>query len=185
MGYQSELRDCESLLPSGMAEGSKWASDSESIYFFAEHGGRVLPYHMSHPDHLPNPLYFEGTTTSIAPLNSTSILLSLTTFTSPVNTFILNLADHEDEDDLRGSHGYKRPHSALRAVTDWSSKHIGDRLNGMEGEEFWFDGAEGWRVMGWAVKPRGWSEADAEKRAVWPMGEYLGKLKYVADTLLG
>ena len=57
----------------------------------------------------------------------------------------------------------------LHRVTDWSARHIDGRLDGMKPEAFWFKGAENWDVMAWAIKPRGWSEKDADKGKVWPM----------------
>jgi len=90
------------------------------------------------------------------------MLLSISTITSPVDDFTLDL----DSPDVDGD---KLPRSPLHRTTDWSSKHLAGRIDGMEGEEFWFEGAEGWRNMGWIVKPRGWSERDAAEGKLWPM----------------
>jgi len=70
----------------------------------------------------------------------------------PTDSFILDLAN----DDLTSGDGDKLPRSPLHRLEDWSSRHINGRLGGMAREEFWFEGAEGWRVMGWAVKPGPW-----------------------------
>ncbi|WRT66611.1 uncharacterized protein IL334_003570 [Kwoniella shivajii] len=150
-----------------------WSLDSQSLYFTAEHHGRILPYHLTHPGHLPTPLLFNGSTTSITPLTVRSILISQQSLTSPSDDFILTLpspkkrlgmpelASEEGDKD-----GDKLPHDSLRRLTAWSAKSLGDRLEGLEGEEFWFEGAEGKEVMGWALKPRGWEEG---QRKTWPL----------------
>ncbi|WWC89079.1 uncharacterized protein L201_003997 [Kwoniella dendrophila CBS 6074] len=150
-----------------------WSLDSKSLYFTAEHHGRILPYHLSHPDHLPTPLQFNGSTTSITPLTGKTILLSQQSLTSPSDDFILTLSDsnkkhHRTESSSIGSDkdGDKSPHNPLRRLTAWSARYIGDRLEGLDGEEFWFEGAEGKNVMGWAIRPRGWEEG--QKKA-WPL----------------
>ena len=74
---------------------------------------------------------------------------------------------------MKRGDGDKLPRLPLQRITDWSSKHINGELKGMEGEQFWFEGAEGWRVMGWAIKPRGWKRSDTEEGKVWPMGAFV------------
>nr|XP_019046624.1 hypothetical protein I302_05374 [Kwoniella bestiolae CBS 10118]OCF25554.1 hypothetical protein I302_05374 [Kwoniella bestiolae CBS 10118] len=150
-----------------------WSLDSSSLYFTAEHHGRILPYHLTHPDHLPTPLYFNGSTTSITPLTDRTILLSQQSLTSPSDDFILTLPDPKKKHgelarEGGDKDGDKLPHDSLRRLTAWSARFIEDRLEGLEGEEFWFRGAEGKEVMGWAVRPRGWEEG--QKKA-WPLGD--------------
>ncbi len=126
----------------------------------------MLPYHLTHANHLPTPLLFNGTIEAITPLTSSSLLISTSSLTSPTDSFILNLADIDSTGD-----GVKPPRSPLHRLTDWSGQHIGSRLDDSEGEQFWFEGAEGWMVMGWALKPKGWKESDAKTGKIWPMGE--------------
>jgi hypothetical protein len=40
----------------------------------------------------------------------------------------------------------------------------------MQGEEFWFKGVDGIKVMAWVIKPNGWCETDAP--GTWPLGEF-------------
>ncbi|WWC61924.1 uncharacterized protein I303_104510 [Kwoniella dejecticola CBS 10117] len=145
-----------------------WSLDSDSLYFTAEHHGRVLPYHLTHPDHLPTPLYFNGTTTSITPLANHTILISQQSLTSPSDDFILAIAHRKQGTSVGDgdNDGDKLPHDGLKRLTAWSAEYIGNRLEGLNGEEFWFEGAEGKDVMGWALKPRGWEES--QKKA-WPL----------------
>nr|XP_031862413.1 uncharacterized protein CI109_001910 [Kwoniella shandongensis]KAA5529485.1 hypothetical protein CI109_001910 [Kwoniella shandongensis] len=143
-----------------------WALDSESIYFTAEHHGRILPYHLTHPNHLPTPLIFNGSTTSITPLTPTSLLVSSNTLTSPSDDFILTLDPSSKKLKGGDKDGDKLPRDPLKRLTAWSAEHIGDRLEGLDGEELWFEGAEGKDVMAWVVKPRGWKEGQEK---VWPL----------------
>ena len=137
-----------------------FSTDSESLYLLAEHEGKVLPYHITHPDYLPTPLHFNHSSTALTPLSPTNLLLSITSLTTPADTFILNLDSPSDPDDPD-----KVP-SKLHRLTDWSKKHIAGKLDDIRIEELWFTGAEGWKVQAWVVKPAGWKEG--EKR-VWPM----------------
>jgi hypothetical protein len=73
-------------------------------------------------------------------------------------------------DDGVAGDGDKMPRELVQ-VTNWSSRSLLDKVAGFSGEEFWFTGAEGWDVMGWVVKPKGWTESDAKKGKVWPLGE--------------
>lgn len=136
-----------------------WALDSDSLYFTAEHHGRILPYHLTHPNHLPTPLDFNGSTSSIQPLSKDTLLISKSSFTSPQDAYILTLSDELKDND-------KLPHKSLEKITNWSEKHLDGRLDEQTGEEFWFKGADEWDVMGWAIKPRGWKEGDKKK---WPL----------------
>ena len=136
-------------------ELTQWSRDSSSIYFTAEHEGKVLPYHLSEPGHLPTPLIFNHTTTSISVLPS-FILLSISSMTSPLDYF--QLPSPKKEDSLPRE---------LHRLTRWGSDAVNGRLAGMEAEEFWFEGGDGWRVMGWVNKPRAW-KAGQEKK--WPLG---------------
>ncbi|WVQ67366.1 uncharacterized protein L199_005562 [Kwoniella botswanensis] len=161
-----------------------WSLDSNSLYFTAEHHGRILPYHLSHPDHLPTPLYFNGSTTSVTPLTDRTILLSQQSLTSPSDDFILTLPEPKKKhgktlgfaSDGGDKDGDKLPHDSLRRLTAWSVRFIKDRLEGLEGEEFWFEGAEGKEVMGWAVKPRGWEEG---QKRTWPLVSLLPVMRCV------
>jgi hypothetical protein len=125
----------------------------------AERHGRALPYHLTTASHLPTPLLFNGSTSSITPIDNSTLLLSVNSLTSPSNSFLLSTPSVT----AAGRHSHP---SELHQITDWHKKAIGSALVGQQGEEFWFEGADGWRVMGWAVKPKGWK---AGQRKKWPM----------------
>lgn len=144
----------------------QWSLDSESFYLLVEVEGHYLPCHLVHPGPRPKPLYFDRVTHSIDPLTPTSLLLSITSLNCPLNTFILDLTDTRADEDDQNTQSPRR----LHMITDWSSKHIAGKIDKMRPEEFWFEGDEGMRVMGWAVKPKGWSERDAKQGRMWPMG---------------
>lgn len=122
------------------------------MYLLAEHHGRVLPYHLSEAGHLPSPLVFNHSTTSLSVLHD-QLLLSITSHTNPLDYYLLsNTADTEA--------------SSLHRITSFSDKFIDGRLDGLQGEEFWFTGDSGYQVMGWANKPPGFKEGEKKK---WPL----------------
>lgn len=131
------------------------------MYFTAEHEGRVLPYRVSsEPGKIPDPLVFEHTTSSISPLAS-GLLLSMSSMTSPLDYFLLLDATGKEVDE--------KPRKVHR-LTSWGVDSVDGRLDGLEAEEYWFEGSEGWAVMGWVNKPLGWKAGDEKK---WPLGESL------------
>lgn len=132
-----------------------WDLRSQGLYLIAEYNGKVLPYHLETPGRLPTPLLFKGSTSSITQLSSHDhFLLSVSTLTSPTEIFFLDLEDGPSDPD-------KMPHEELRQITHYAESHIGGRLDDMAGEELWFKGVDGRRVMAWVLKPRGWSKDDA------------------------
>ncbi|ODN76954.1 hypothetical protein L202_05520 [Cryptococcus amylolentus CBS 6039] len=131
-----------------------WSTDSDSLYLLSEHHGRTLPYHLSHPNHLPTPLLFNGSTTSLTPLSESTLLLARQSLVSPSDDFLFTLpTDAPSEGD---GDKIPPPSDPLRRLTSWSAAHLAGRLDNYTGEEFWFTGAEGKDVMGWAIKPHGW-----------------------------
>lgn len=78
---------------------------------------------------------------------------------SPLDYFLLPDKSPKGNDD-------KLPRE-LHRLSSWGVDVVNGSLAGSEPEEFWFEGSEGWRVMGWVNKPRGW-KAGQEK--MWPMG---------------
>ena len=142
----------------------QWSLDAASLYFAAEHEGRVLPYHLTHADHLPTPLLFSHSTGSITPLPDSSLLLSIANLTSPSDDYILNLTSSSsgDEDKLPTRH--------LHRLTDWSSKHIAGRLDGVTVEELWTTGAEEWPVHSWVLLPPGFKN---HSKAAYPLAFFV------------
>jgi dipeptidyl aminopeptidase/acylaminoacyl peptidase len=136
-----------------------WAGKGESLLLLAYHQGKELPYHLSHAGHLPTPLLFDGSTTSIHSISHNTFLFTRNSLTSPADSFLLELPNKDDSD--------KQPPS-IHQLTNWSASYLDGRLEGLGGEEFWFKGAEGWDVMAWVIKPRGWDEK-AERK--YPLGE--------------
>ncbi|TYJ59027.1 hypothetical protein B9479_000015 [Cryptococcus floricola] len=131
-----------------------WSTDSDSLYLLSEHHGRTLPYHIAHPNHLPTPLLFNGSTTSLTPLSESTLLLARQSLVSPSDDFLFTLPT--DAPSEANGDKIPPPSDPLRRLTSWSAAHLAGRLDNYTGEEFWFTGAEGKDVMGWAIKPHGW-----------------------------
>ncbi|WVN87657.1 uncharacterized protein L203_102842 [Cryptococcus depauperatus CBS 7841] len=146
-----------------------WAVDGSSLYLLAKHHGRVLPYHLAEANHLPTPLLFNASTTSISPLTNTTLLISCQSLVSPLDEYILKRTHPEIREDIKNSDRALRELDIFK-VTHWSKEHIRGRLEGQRGEEFWFSGAEEKEVMGWAIKPRGWKPDQISK---YPMAFFI------------
>ena len=143
-----------------------WDHDSDSLYLLAEYNGRILPYHLAHAGRLPTPMHFKGSTQSITMLDNSksTFLLTINSLTSPNEVFVLDLLDADANGDPD-----KHPREALHQISNFSTSHIGGRLDNLYGEELWFKGVDGRKVMAWTIKPRGWCETD--EPGTWPMGE--------------
>lgn len=140
-----------------------WAKDGGSIYLLAEEQGSTLPYHLTHPGHLPTPLLFNGSTSSLAPLEGSRFLLGISTLTHPTENFILEL--HAPKHKGSDPDGDKLPASTLSPLTNWSGPGLA-HSNLAKGEKFWFKGAHGKDVMGWFLPPRGYKKGSHKK---WPL----------------
>lgn len=131
----------------------------------AENEGSALPYHLTHPGHLPTPLLFNGSASALHVLSASHLLLDRSSLTYPTETFALEIPRAARVGG--GADGDKNPDVKLVQLTSWSEKAL-KHHELSEGEKFWFKGAEGKDVMGWVVKPRGWKKG---QHAKWPLGE--------------
>jgi dipeptidyl aminopeptidase/acylaminoacyl peptidase len=139
--------------------------DSESLYVLAEDRGSVLPYHLKRPNHLPTPLIFRSSTSSIQPLTHSTFLLSASTLTHPTEEFILDISESTPPPSNITSEAKMPRVRDIKQITSWSRPGLrGKHLS--EGEPFWFKGANEDRVMGWIVRPPGFEESD---KAKWPL----------------
>lgn len=136
-----------------------WSKDGNSLYLIAEEAGSSLPYHLTHPGHLPTPLLFNGTTSAITPLDGSGsrLLLGISTLTHPTEHYVLAFKAPKSGD------GDKNPASKLTQLTSWSNL---DHTSLSEGEKFWFKGAHDHDVMGWLIPPRGFKKGSHKK---WPL----------------
>ncbi|KAL1411579.1 Dipeptidyl-peptidase 5 [Vanrija albida] len=137
-----------------------WALNSESLYVLAEYNGRVRPYHLSTPGRLPTPIAFRGSTAAISPIDDDDSLfiLSVSSLVSPIEVYLLDLVEGGVSGDPD-----KQPPEAVHRLTDYSGAHINGRLDSFHGQELWFTGVDDRKVMAWVIKPRGWTEEDADK----------------------
>lgn len=127
----------------------KWAG--ESLLLLAYDEGREIPFYLSKPGHLPVPLVQDGSTTSIHELSPGTFLFTRNSLVSPSDAFLLDI----------NAKGDKGP--AIHRLTNWSGVYLGDRLDGLQGESFWFKGADDRDVHAWIVKPSGWTKGAKAK----------------------
>lgn len=134
-----------------------WSKDGNSLYLIAEEAGSSLPYHLTHPGHLPTPLLFNGTTSAITPLDASGsrLLLGISTLSHPTENHILAFKAP------KGGDGDKIPISKLTRLTSWTPD-----LSLSAGEKFWFKGAHDHDVMGWLIPPHGFKKGSSKK---WPL----------------
>ncbi|WWC94480.1 hypothetical protein V866_001326 [Kwoniella sp. B9012] len=139
---------------------SFFSKDGKSLYWLCEIKGRILPYFIPGPDLEPIALHHHGVTDSLTPLKNHTVLICKSDMFNPINDYILYLSSKT----LPRPAGVER----MLQLTDWSSSFLGDRLDDLNSEEYWFDGVDQRQVMGWIAKPRGFDEAKEAKK-VFPM----------------
>ncbi|TFK74830.1 alpha/beta-hydrolase [Pluteus cervinus] len=92
------------------------------------------------------------------------ILFSQNSLTSPNNVYVIrNLQQLEEE--ITKSESLVSFKGSIEQVTNLTEQQLTGK-NLSVGEEFWFTGAEGKQVQGWALRPKGWKEGETKK---WPV----------------
>ncbi|WVQ67380.1 uncharacterized protein L199_005576 [Kwoniella botswanensis] len=134
--------------------------DRNSLYWLSETKGRILPYFIPGPNSEPIALHHQGVTDSLTPLNDHTVLISKSDMFNPIHDYILYLPS-----DIASEPGRR---VGMVQLTDWSSGFLGDKLDDLKLEEYWFKGVDERQVMGWTAKPRGFDEA-REAKKVFPM----------------
>ena len=128
----------------------------------------TLPVSLSHPSSSTHPTLLYSTHSVSSPVvihghgkTSPSILFTRSSLAAAPEAYLL--AEGQDE---------------AERVTHFTEKGLkGKDLHG--GEEFWFEGAEGVTIQGWAVLPPGFKKGDKKK---WPMGESVYGSDFAAFT---
>lgn len=95
---------------------------------------------------VPHPLTSDHAASSVQILPNGRLIFTQSSLTSPNDVFI-----------VRGLKGLDTSNLTYQQVT----KFTADGLKGKDldaGESFWFEGAEGKKVQGWTLKPKGWKE---------------------------
>ncbi|TDL17751.1 alpha/beta-hydrolase [Rickenella mellea] len=120
------------------------------------------------PGYTPIPLTHTHAASGLQPLSNNRLLYSRNSLTSPNDIFIIrNLPTHP-------SPFFENPQVASADMTSsleyaQITKFTKESLQGMSldaGESFWFEGALGKKVQGWALRPKGWKEGEKKK---WPV----------------
>ncbi|KAF7299628.1 Dipeptidyl-peptidase 5 [Mycena chlorophos] len=148
----------------------KFSLDGETLYFTAEHHGKVKVFALPVPDtSSPAPdlvtLTHSGAVAAIQPLPNGHLLITKSSYTSPNDVFVISGLDTLER-DLK-SHPTPEFRGKIDQITYLSQAALKDKsLDG--GEEFWFTGALGRRVQGWLFKPRGWSAGESAVHH-WPV----------------
>lgn len=92
------------------------------------------------------------------------LLFSQSSFTTPNDAYVINDLRAIEEAILADA-APATIETKIEKVTDfWTAELKGKNLS--EGEEFWFEGAEGKSVQGWTLKPKGWKDGDVKE---WPV----------------
>ncbi|WVQ79968.1 hypothetical protein IAT38_002069 [Cryptococcus sp. DSM 104549] len=128
---------------------AKWSQDGQGIFVLAETKGRITPFYLCSSNANPIQLMSTGMAETLHVLDDHRLLVCKSTHTEPHNDWLITLPSTGGDEQLRsGKPGECR-------LTDWAGEYMQGRLDGIEPEEFWFEGDRE-RVMGWVVKPRGW-----------------------------
>lgn len=104
----------------------------------------------------------------LQPLSGNRLVFVLNSLTSPHNVYLLyykNLQNSEANLNRPALSRTLKEHSQVDQLTRFGEKQLKGR--GLDaGESFWFEGAEGHKVQGWALKPAGYDEAASGTK--WP-----------------
>ncbi|KXN88269.1 Dipeptidyl-peptidase 5 [Leucoagaricus sp. SymC.cos] len=155
-------------------ESIKFNPEGDFIYFTAADHARTKIYYLPVP---PTPshstthphfdkLYTEpfeltsiGSASSLYLLHPGRLLFTRSTLTSPNDAFLIQHLPRYLSDFLNPSGG------DLQQVTGFTQAALAPK--GLSpGEDFYFHGAHGKKIHGWALKPRGWKEGQKKKYPV-------------------
>lgn len=117
----------------------------------------TLPVSLKNPSPKTHPTLLYSTHSVSAPVvipahgkTASSILFTRSSLAAAPEAYVLTEGENE-----------------ARRVTHFTEKGLkGKDLHG--GEEFWFEGAEGVKIQGWAILPSGFKKGEKKK---WPMGQ--------------
>ncbi|KIY45662.1 alpha/beta-hydrolase [Fistulina hepatica ATCC 64428] len=118
--------------------------------------------------HTPVALTETGAVSAVQPLSGGRLLFSKSSLTSPNDVFLISglkdlseqIANADADSPLPTYHA-----TQVRQVTHLTTESLRDKRFA-DGEEFYFEGAEGKSIQGWAVKPLGWALGETKK---WPV----------------
>lgn len=114
----------------------------------------------THLSNAPVPVALTHThaVSTVQPLSDGRVLFTQSSFTSPNEAFVLSGLDTPS-----------KPLS-VEQITRFSEPELQGKVLD-EGEQYWFDGAGGFTVHGWILKPKGFKRDDngALKKKKWPV----------------
>ncbi|KAF9454685.1 hypothetical protein P691DRAFT_189906 [Macrolepiota fuliginosa MF-IS2] len=148
------------------------------LYFTAGDAAKVKVFYLPIPDTpshsttnpdldtvytTPIELTSTGAVSGIFPMYTGRLLFSRSSLTSPNDVFLVqHLPRYLTDLTQPGEFG---PKGDLKQITRFTDAALGGK--GLsKGEEFYFKGAHGKHIQGWALKPNGWKEGEKKK---WPV----------------
>jgi dipeptidyl aminopeptidase/acylaminoacyl peptidase len=139
--------------------------DGQSLFFTAGDDAHVklftVPLPRSHAKELsksqtPIALTEEHAASGPQPLPNGRLLFTQSSFTSPNNLFVIEGIVEDSKDPLR-----------IQQITRFAEAElVGSEKHLHGGEAFYFEGAKGRQIQGWAIKPPGFKEGEKKK---WPV----------------
>ncbi len=145
----------------------QFAHDDKTVFFTAEDIARIKIFSLPVPPtpdsstvdpefseefRKPRELTSTGAVTEIQPLSDGRLVFTRSSLTSPNDVFI-----------IRGLNESGKP--TVDQLTKFSTEGLkGKSLD--SGEDFWFEGAEGKKIHGWAIKPPGFKKGEKKQ---WPI----------------
>ncbi|OCH92867.1 alpha/beta-hydrolase [Obba rivulosa] len=155
-------------------EALAFSQDGKLIYFTAGDIARIKVFVLpvpptpaestTDPDlpaeyRTPVALTSSGAASGAQPLSAGRLLFTRSSLTSPNDVFVLRGLEHLD---VRAPATFTPD---VQQLTRFAADALEEKSL-VEGEDFWFEGAEGKRVHGWLLKPPGFKEGEKKK---WPI----------------
>lgn len=110
----------------------------------------------------PALVFLSNSASGLQTLSPNGILFTQSSFTSPNDVFIIRDLKLLEKAILAGD---QVESIQAERITNFSESDLKNK-NLSPGEEFWFKGAAGKDVQGWAMKPKGWKAGEKKK---WPV----------------
>jgi dipeptidyl aminopeptidase/acylaminoacyl peptidase len=122
----------------------------------------------AHPDleakyTTPVPLTHTGAASGVQTLPNGGIIFSRASLTTPNDVYVIRDTKTLEKDILQG--GKAQFKGNVERITRFTEEKLKGKTL-VEGEEFWFEGAEDRQVQGWTLKPPGFKEGEKKK---WPV----------------
>ncbi|KAG9035594.1 hypothetical protein FRB95_011000 [Tulasnella sp. JGI-2019a] len=151
-----------------------FARDGKSLFITASEHGHVKIFHLAidalhlteavvSAAPMPCAITERHSSHGLHPLNGNKLVFTQSSLAGPGNVYLAELSPSDDMIDEDEHHSQVK----TTQITKFGEKEL-KHYNLDEGEQFWFEGAEGKQVQGWSLKLRGY-DLKVQSGNKWPV----------------